>query len=454
MKKSILILITLFFMTICLQAQMEPKAGGWKTWFIKAGKDYRLPPPKSYKDEIAQVISKQQHLDSAGMQQILFWNAGAPGYRWYEMMSNIWMSDAQNNGILANMLMSVAIYDATIAAWDSKYAYNRNRPFTADNRIKTFVLKPQSPSYPCEHSVAAGVAATIITHFFPALADSVNLMAQEAMQSRIAAGVAFPSDTRAGFELGKQIAEKGIAYTANFLDKTPWDGKVPDGPGRWKGKFAMFANAGRSKTIALDSASQFRPGPPPDFAKDMEELKNYKPTFSSMANAFYHASHSFWGDVLNNKIFEYNLQLNPPRAARIYAASAIGYYDGFVACWDAKFAYWGIRPEQYDTSFHPVLFQSPPFPGYPSGHAAVSSVTAELYSYFFPAEKGYFQGKAREVAESRFQGGIHFRTDNEVALELGKKVAAVVLGKVKRDGADDPSRQARPEKKVSKTNNH
>jgi hypothetical protein len=44
--------------------------------------------------------------------------------------------------------------------------------------------------------------------------------------------------------------------------------------------------------------------------------------------------------------------------------------------------------------------------------------------------------KAKEVAESRFQGGIHFRTDNEVALELGKKVAIEIVKKLKLDGAD------------------
>jgi hypothetical protein len=211
---------------------------------------------------------------------------------------------------------------------------------------------------------------------------------------------------------------------------------LPKGDDLWNGKFAMLPNAGRSKTIALDSGSQFRPGPPPDFAKEMAELKNFKQTFNTTANAFYHASQPFWEDVLNNKMFEYNLHRNPPRAARIYAAAAIGYYDGFVSCWDAKYAYWGIRPEQYDTSFRPILFQSPPFPGYPSGHAAVSSVTAELYSMFFPAESAYFRQKAKEVAESRFQGGIHFRTDNEVALELGRKVAGVIIGKLKLDGAD------------------
>ncbi|HRI59169.1 MAG TPA: phosphatase PAP2 family protein [Saprospiraceae bacterium] len=434
MKKTLTMLAALLLMAAHLHAQLEPAAGNWKTWFITSGKDYRLPSPPSYKEEIAQVLARQKDLDSAGRQQILYWNAGAPGYRWQEMMNKLWMTDTSYNGALANMLLGVATYDATIAAWDTKYAFKRPRPFRADKRIKVYVPEPGSPSYPCEHSVAAGVAATIIAHFYPALADSVNRMAQKVMASRIAAGASFPSDTRAGFELGKRIAEKEIERTKDFTPKTAWDGKRPEGPGFWKGQ-PMFPLAGRSKTVVLDSSSQFRPGPPPDFAKDMEELKKFKPTFRSTANAFHFASQP--EDVLNKKIFEYNLHLNPPRAARIYAITAVGMYDGFVACWDAKYTYWGTRPDQYDTTFQPVLFFTPPFPGYPSGHAMLGGVMAELYSYFFPAERAYFMKRAKDGAESRFQGGIHFRTDNEVGLEMGKKVGAAIIRKVRADGADN-----------------
>ena len=171
-----------------------------------------------------------------------------------------------------------------------------------------------------------------------------------------------------------------------------------------------------------------------------------------MSNALYYASNSFWDEVLHKKIFEYNLAMNPPRAARLYAITAIGNYDGFVACWDAKYAYWGIRPNQYDTTYK-SLVPSPPFPGYPSGHAALSSVMAELYSYFFPAEKKWFRQKAKDVAESRFQAGIHFRTDNEVALDLGKKVAAAIIEKIKSDGVDHDPLFSKPMQSGSHTSN-
>ena len=433
-KYSIVILV--FLIVAQLQAQVEPGAGTWKTWFITSGKDYRLPAPFSYKNEIAEVIAKQKNLDATTKQQIIFWNAGAPGYRWQEMMNKLWAVDTGRYAILANLLLGTAIYDATIAAWDTKYAYKRPRPFAADSRIKVYAVKPESPSYPCEHSVAAGVAVAIFSKFFPKLADSVNRMALQLMASRIAAGVAFPSDTRAGFDLGKRIAAKEIEHTKDFVTTAQWDGKVPDKPGLWRGKFAMFPMAGQNKTVVLESGSEFRPGPPPDFAKEMEEMKNYKQTFRSLSNAFYWANQSWFMDNLPKKMFEQNLQLNPPRAARINAVVNVASYDAFTACWDAKYAYWGIRPSQYDTTYRPAILMTPPFPGYPSGHAAISGTMAEIYSYFFPDEKELFHQKAKEAAESRFQAGIHFRTDNDVALELGKKVAVKVLQRVKADGAD------------------
>lgn len=430
------IIIVAFLIVAQLQAQVEPGAGNWKTWFITSGKDYRLPAPPSYKNEIAEVVDKQENLDAKTKLQIAFWNAGAPGYRWQEMMNKIWTVDTGRYGALANLLLGTAIYDATIAAWDTKYAYNIPRPCAADNRIKAYTIKPESPSYPCEYSVAAGVAVTIFTRFYPALADSVKKLAQQLMDSRIAAGVAFPIDTRAGFDLGKRIAEKEIEQTKDYVSTAQWDGKIPDKPGLWRGKFAMLPLAGQNKTVVLESASEFRPGPPPDFAKEMEEMKNYKQTFRTLSNAFYWANQSWFMDYVTKKIFENNLHLNPPRAARINAVINVASYDGFVACWDAKYAYWGIRPNQYDTTFRPAILITPPFPGYPSGHAAISGAMAEIYSYFFPEEKDLFRQKAKDAAESRFQAGIHFRIDNEVALELGKKVATKVLLRVKADGAD------------------
>jgi membrane-associated phospholipid phosphatase len=355
------------------------------------------------------------------------------------MMFKLWTSDITGNGALANALIGTAIYDATIAAWDTKYTHNRPRPFNVDKGIKLYAPKAETPSYPCEHSVAAGVAVTLISHFYPALTDSVSRMAQQLMAARVAAGVAFPSDTKAGFELGKKIAAREIEQTKNFISKKEFDGEIPKKPGLWTGKNPMLPMAGFNKTIVLETASEFRPVPPPDFAKEMKELKDFKQTFYSQANAFHYATQPTGSDLLTKKIFEYNIHTNPPRAARIYAAVNVAYYDAFTACWDAKYTYWGIRPDQYDSTYKPLM-QSPPFPGYPSGHAMMSGVIGELFPYFFPYDKDLFLKIAKEGAESRFHAGIHFRSDNDAGLELGQKVAAKVIERLKADGASDVGR--------------
>lgn len=437
MKKYLPLLTVLVLLTATVQAQTEPAAGNWKTWFISSGKEYRLAAPVSYQKEITQVISIQKHLTPEALQQIAYWNAGAPGYRWRNMMMGVWTMDTSVTGVLANMLLSTGIYDATVAAWDTKYAFKRPRPYDASKQIIALGPKAESPSYPCEYSVAAGVAVTIFSKFYPQLKDSVMHMAQRLMDARIASGLAFPTDVADGFALGKRIAEKEIEHTKDHVYRTPWDRKIPEGANRWRGKYAMFPMAGHNKTVILDSASEFRPGPPPDFTKDMAEMKAYKQTPRTMYNALFYANSPFWDEVLNKKIFEYNLQCNAPRAARIYAIMDIAYYDGFAACWDAKYTYWGIRPSQYDTTYKPLL-SPPPFPGYPSGHAALSSTNAELLAYFFPGDAAWFRQKAKDVAESRFQAGIHFRTDNDVALILGKQVADKIIERVKKDGIDGP----------------
>ncbi|RYZ23020.1 MAG: phosphatase PAP2 family protein [Chitinophagaceae bacterium] len=437
MKKSILFFAALLLVLLLgltrLHAQPEPTAGSWKTWMV-AARGNRLPVPPDYRKEIPLVLQQQAALGDAGRRELIFWSAGSPGYRWHELLNKLWTVDTSGRGALANLVLGTAIYDATVAAWDNKYAFRRPRPYAADKRIHALAPVTGSPAYPCEHSVAAGVAVTVIAHFYPRLADSAQHMAERQLQARIAAGMAWPSDTRAGFELGQRVALAAIDHTKDFLPKTAWDGQRPQGAGLWQGQ-PMFANAGRSRTFVIDSSSQYRPGPPPDFAKDMSELKNYKGNFLSKANAFYYATQNFGGDLLVQKLFEYNLMQDAPRAARAFAATAIASYDCFVACWDAKYTYWATRPNQYDTSYRSLL-PTPPFPGYPSGHAVMCGMMEELYSYLFPYDRPFFQKRAKEGAESRFQGGIHFRSDNDAGLDLGRKVAARVVDRLRQDKAD------------------
>ncbi len=436
MKGLFSFLLLYFFTSSPVYPQIEPNAGQWKTWVIATSNAVSLPAPpnsKATKEELKMLLSLQAQRNEAAIRKINYWHAGAPGYRWNQIAKNLASSNIPPFRVMA--LLNVAIYDATVAAWHHKYAFNRSRPAKESAPLQPYFSNSESPSYPCEHAVTAGAAATVLAYLFPAKADSILQLAQEAGRARLLAGVQYPSDVRVGYELGRQIGEMVIAWAKQDNSDLPWKGTLPNTPHSWRGKNPVGATMGNWKTWALRTGNQFRPGPPPDFAKDMAELKNFKLTQPAKARAFYYATQDFWFDVTNQKIFEYNLTRNAPRAARVYALKSIAAYDAAVACWDAKYTYWGIRPYEYDTTYQQVLGQ-PPFPGYPSGHATTSNAVALVLAYLFPEDAAYFTQKAQECAESRFEGGIHFRTDNTVGLDLGSKVANVVVNRAKQDGAD------------------
>ena len=204
-------------MMCTLMAQVEPGAGKWKTWVIPSGSALRLPaPPNSAvtTTELQWVKECVSERDQATLSTIRYWDAGSPGYRWMQLAEQYVVSGGISTPLQtrALALVAAAISDATIAAWDSKYAYNRNHPSDLDPTVAPVVAVPQSPSYPSEHAAAAGAAAAVLAYLFPDKATSLADMANEAATSRVMAGVAFPSDAFSGLDLGQGVGRAVIAY--------------------------------------------------------------------------------------------------------------------------------------------------------------------------------------------------------------------------------------------------
>ena len=86
-----------------------------------------------------------------------------------------------------------------------------------------------------------------------------------------------------------------------------------------------------------------------------------------------------------------------------------------------------------DRNWTPYI-DTPFFPSYISGHATYSGAAAEVLSYLFPDDAADFQAKAEEASNSRLWGGIHWRSDNETGMEVGKKVGQLVVERAKTDG--------------------
>jgi membrane-associated phospholipid phosphatase len=327
-----------------------------------------------------------------------------------------------------------------VAAWDAKYAYRRPRPREAHRGLRTAVAVPPTPSYPSEHAAAAGAASEILAYLYPDRGASFTGRAQEAARSRMLAGVNYASDVQAGLALGREVAARVIARGQVDRSERPWAGRIPIGPGKWTGTNPVLPQAAGWRPWVLASADELRPPPPPahdspEMATEMDEVRRFGRTAKTSADALFweHAAggargYHFWNDLLGRKLLEHRLEHNAPRAARAYALLQVTFYDAAIACWDAKYAYWAMRPVQVDPGFRP-LFTTPEHPSYPSGHSCVSAAAASVLGHLFPRDAASFDALALEASESRLWAGIHFRSDLAAGRALGRAVAERVIAR-------------------------
>jgi membrane-associated phospholipid phosphatase len=427
---------------------VEPNAGQWRTWAIPSGSAFRSAPPPSADDtreELRTLTDLIARNDANALERIAYWDAGAPQYRWIDLISNRLLAATPTTAYPHRVYtyVAMAMYDATIATWESKYHYGRLRPSAMDQRLPTAVDVPDSPSYPSEHAAAAQAAATVLAYFLPAEAASFQAMAEEAGWSRVLAGVQFPSDYRAGLDLGRRVAEQVIAKARADGSDAVWTGTVPSGPCKWTGVNPGNVTATGWTPLLLSSPSQFRPPAPPpcDSAQVQSEVatvRTFPRTFVTNYKAFYWQSPeglNYWSfRYLDKWIFEDRLDRNPPRAARAYALVTAAQFDAFIASQDGKFAYWYLRPHQLDPGVVP-LFAVPNFPSYPSNHSTFSTARSEVLAYLFPSRADYIRAIGQEAGDSRIWAGIHYPMDNAAGVTLGKSVAGAFIDYAKNDGS-------------------
>ena len=420
--------------------RVAPDAGNWPTWVVTDVDSVRpaAPPDQaSTQAELKEVQTLVAGRDQAALHQIAYWDSGAPSYRWIEI------AFAQNRATPASAprvfrmmsLLNVAIYDALVVAWDAKYAYNRARPEALSPGLSVVAQHTNSPSYPSEHAVAAGAASAVLAYIYPDLAQDFLDKAQAAADSRVLAGAHFPSDVAAGLELGRQVAEQVIAR-AQVDDALPaWDGVIPTGPGHWIGEKPAEPNAAKWQPWVLASPDAVRPAPPlahdsPELAAELQEVMAITHTFAIDQKAMWWQSaegvFENWYTFASLRMFEQGLDADPVAAARAYALMSVAQHDAVIACWDAKYTYWSLRPIHMEPALKTV-FATPNYPSYPSGHACVSNAIAEVIAAEFPAYAEAIRARAAEAYESRIWAGIHFRHEMVAGKDIGVTVAQQVL---------------------------
>ncbi|ATU94520.1 PA-phosphatase [Phyllobacterium zundukense] len=395
---------------------------------------------------MAQVRDLLAKKDAKSAERIIFWDAGSPGYRWIDLVNSRYLTGQTLPPYPHRIYtyMTMAIYDATIAAWESKAFYSRPRPTEMDPTLKAVLPTPRSPSYPSEHAAAAGAAAAVLSYFFPDEASSFQSMAEEAAGSRVMAGLQFPSDASAGLALGKRVADQVIAKAKTDGSDAVWTGTVPTGPCKWIGEKPGNVTMPGWKPILLASADEFRPPAPPDchsatVKAEADAVQQFERKFLSNYKAFYWQSPAglmtSWYDYASKWMFEDKTDYDPPRAARAYAMLASVYHDAFIASNDGKYAYWYLRPHQLDPNITP-LFPAPNFPSYPSNHSTLSTARCEVLASLFPNHAEFIRAIGKEAGDSRIWAGIHYEMDNQTGVVLGKAVAGKFIERAKTDGAD------------------
>src|SRR5438034_2250664 len=140
MKKLLFCVLCVSMTAGTLMAQVEPGAGKWQTWVIPSGDALRLAaPPDSQVTarELQWVKDCISQRDQATLAKIDYWDAGSPGYRWMQLAQQLVVSEGLPTPLQtrALALVAAAISDAMVAAWDSKYAYNRSHPSQLDSTI-------------------------------------------------------------------------------------------------------------------------------------------------------------------------------------------------------------------------------------------------------------------------------------------------------------------------------
>jgi len=316
-----------------------------------------------------------------------------------------------NPGIEARILtyLSVAQNNAIVAAEDTKDRGDHASPAAA----------------------AAGASLVVLKSFFPldaALLDG-KLLAQRA-------ATAWPGeqqkDFAAGEAVGRTIGALVVVYAAtDRVGLTPAPAN-PGGPGNWTGVNTLRGFYG-ARTFALLSGDQFRPGPPPAFGSaafnaalaEIRSLSDHlSPAQLAIAQLWNNRGPAYMNSVAVDLITSHH---NSEReAARVLALANMAAFDVLNACFDAKLAYYLIRPSQADPQIH-LPIGLPNHPSYPSGHSCITASYATVLANAFPDEAVRLDAMVEEAGVSRMYGGLHYRFDCDVGHVLGRQVAEFVL---------------------------
>lgn len=229
-----------------------------RPFVMESPDEFRLPPPPTlvsdrYTTDLLEVQSIGEFFsDTRTPDQTdiaLFWE-DAPGTflppgHWNQIAVDAARAEGLDPWKRAHLLarLNLALADAAIAAWDSKYTHAYWRPITAislaaddgnpatepDANWTSYLVAPAHPEYPSGHSTFNGAGSTILEAMFgPGYAfdsrsdglllqygipdfsrqyDSFREAAEEGGRSRIYGGIHYEFSNEGGLSLGRAVGE-------------------------------------------------------------------------------------------------------------------------------------------------------------------------------------------------------------------------------------------------------
>lgn len=198
-----------------------PAAGTWRRWIVGDAR-FEVPPPTpygsdAYATELQAVRDAVLRRDARWSTAVNFWG-GVPGT---ETPAGIWLNRLwteagpelrRNDKDYARVqsILARTLADAFIETWNVKYTYWTARPNMIDGSLDLSMPNPPFPGYVSGHSTISSAAATVLGALLPGKADLFMKNAAEARDSRLYAGIHFPSDNEQGFALGIKVGEAVI----------------------------------------------------------------------------------------------------------------------------------------------------------------------------------------------------------------------------------------------------
>ena len=204
---------------------MLPFFGNVRAWMLTPEQivaERPAPPPGTSSplmaDELAEV---RKHVDTATREELAianFWADGpstpTPPGHWLFIASpyirNAGFSEVRAARAFA--LVAMALHDAAVGCWETKFFYYNPRPSHLDPGLKTLIGLPNFPSYTSGHSTFSAGAAEVLSYLFPNDRAEFDRLKEEASISRMYAGIHYRSDIEVGKDHGKRLA----GYTVRF----------------------------------------------------------------------------------------------------------------------------------------------------------------------------------------------------------------------------------------------